>query len=143
MVATIVQHTSCRKKLADDVFARALSTYLAEKADRMTVSLRQAYMRWSEHSSSLLQVTYLQTHCGMSVDDVSELLNSKSGFKGLTGRADLREVLQLKDAGDEKADIALQVSWFTDDADEGKQCVCYRDSKRPTIRCRRAEAREI
>ena len=143
MVANIVQCTSCLKKLADDVCAQALCTDLAEKADRMTVSLREAYMRWSKHSSSLLQVTYLQTHCGMSVDDVSELLNSKSGFKGLTGRADLREVLQLKDAGDEKAGIALQVNRFTDDADEGKQCDCYRDSKRPTNRCRRAESRKI
>ena len=49
----------------------------------------------------------------MSVDQVSELLNSQSGFKGLTGRADLREVLELKDAGDRKADVALQVSSLT------------------------------
>lgn len=62
-----------------------------------------------------LQVTYLQNHCGMSVDQVSKLLNSESGFKGLTGRGDLREVLELKDAGDEKADVAIQVNLASDD----------------------------
>ena len=52
----------------------------------------------------------------MSVAEVSELLNSKSGFQGLTGHADLREVLKAKSAGDQKADVALQVSLSHNDA---------------------------
>lgn len=45
----------------------------------------------------------------MSTNDVAELLNGKSGFKGFTGHADLREVLKQRDEGIDQADLAIQV----------------------------------
>lgn len=45
----------------------------------------------------------------MSPSQVAALLNSDSGFKGLTGHADIREILHLKSQGNEEADLAIQV----------------------------------
>lgn len=56
-----------------------------------------------------LQVLYLQRHCGLGIDAVDELLNKKSGFKGLAGDADLRAVMQAAEAGSEQAQLALEV----------------------------------
>ena len=56
-----------------------------------------------------MQVLYLQQHCGMTPEQVGDLLNSQSGFKGFTGHADLREVLKLQGEGDGKADLSIQV----------------------------------
>ena len=52
---------------------------------------------------------HLQRNAGLSVDDVDDLLNRRSGLKGLAGENDFRELHALVDAGDEKASLALDV----------------------------------
>lgn len=52
---------------------------------------------------------HLMRNAGMSVDEVDDLLNRRSGLKGLTGENDLREVHRLVDEGDEAARVALDV----------------------------------
>jgi acetate kinase len=52
---------------------------------------------------------YLQKREGLTPDQVLELLNTESGLKGLTGHADLREVKTAADAGDERAQTAIEM----------------------------------
>ncbi len=52
---------------------------------------------------------HLQRNAGLSVDDVDDLLNRRSGLKGLAGENDFRELHTLVDAGDEDAALALDV----------------------------------
>jgi acetate kinase len=52
---------------------------------------------------------HLMRNAGMSVDEVDDLLNRRSGLKGLTGENDLREVHRLVDEGDSAARVALDV----------------------------------
>jgi acetate kinase len=52
---------------------------------------------------------HLMRNAGMSVDEVDDLLNRRSGLKGLTGENDLREVHRLVDEGDAAARVALDV----------------------------------
>lgn len=47
---------------------------------------------------------------GMSAVEVDELLNRRSGLKGMTGTGDMREVRAAATAGDERARLALDVS---------------------------------
>ncbi|WP_141494130.1 acetate/propionate family kinase [Kytococcus schroeteri] len=47
---------------------------------------------------------------GMSAGEVDELLNHRSGLKGMTGTGDMREVRAAATAGDERARLALDVS---------------------------------
>ena len=46
---------------------------------------------------------HLQRNAGLSVDDVDDLLNRRSGLKGLAGENDFRELHALVEAGDEDA----------------------------------------
>ncbi|WP_216692983.1 acetate/propionate family kinase [Dietzia psychralcaliphila] len=46
---------------------------------------------------------------GMSPEDVSTLLNRKSGLEGLAGAGDFRELLERVDAGDDDAVLAYEV----------------------------------
>ena len=46
---------------------------------------------------------------GMGVDELDTLLNRRSGLAGLTGQADLRDVLAAAAGGDERAELALRV----------------------------------
>jgi acetate kinase len=46
---------------------------------------------------------------GLSMDEVDALLNKRSGMLGLAGANDLREVWALVDAGDEAAQVAVDV----------------------------------
>ncbi|MDT0264700.1 acetate kinase [Streptomyces sp. DSM 44915] len=46
---------------------------------------------------------------GMSVAEIDELLNSRSGLRGLCGDNDMREVVRRRDAGDERARLAFDV----------------------------------
>ncbi len=48
-------------------------------------------------------VLYLQRVAGMSVDEVDELLNRRSGMKGLTGDNDMRQVRDIARSGDHSA----------------------------------------
>ena len=52
---------------------------------------------------------HLMRNAGMSVDEVDDLVNRRSGLKGMTGKNDLREVHQLIEEGDEAAKVALDV----------------------------------
>ncbi len=52
---------------------------------------------------------FLAEHLGMSYDDINELLNKESGLKGLCGTNDMREVIRMRDAGDERASLALEI----------------------------------
>jgi len=45
----------------------------------------------------------------LSLKDIDTLLNKDSGLKGLCGSNDMREVIDQKDAGDEKSKVALEV----------------------------------
>lgn len=54
-------------------------------------------------------VLHLQREGGMSAEQVDALLNKSSGLKGMCGVNDLREVWQHADAGDEPAQLALEV----------------------------------
>lgn len=52
---------------------------------------------------------FLADHLGLSLKEIDGLLNKKSGLKGLTGRNDMREVLEKRAAGEPRADLAVQV----------------------------------
>lgn len=52
---------------------------------------------------------YLARNAGMGVDDLDDLLNHRSGLKGLAGVGDMREVLSRRAAGDRAATLALAV----------------------------------
>ena len=54
-------------------------------------------------------VFHLVHVAGMSMDEVDEMLNKRSGLKGLAGHQDMREVRRMADAGDERARLALAV----------------------------------
>jgi acetate kinase len=46
---------------------------------------------------------------GLSIDELDDLLNRRSGLLGLSGHADMREVIDRADAGDPAATLALEV----------------------------------
>ncbi|MCK6209950.1 acetate kinase [Georgenia sp. EYE_87] len=54
-------------------------------------------------------VFHLARNAGMSIDEIDDLLNKRSGMKGLTGHNDLRQVHRLAESGDEAATLAVEV----------------------------------
>jgi acetate kinase len=52
---------------------------------------------------------HLLRHTGLDTNALDELLNHRSGLRGLTGTSDLREVLAAADGGDPRAGLALDV----------------------------------
>lgn len=52
---------------------------------------------------------FMANHLGMSLRDIDEILNKDSGLKGLCGTNDMRDVIEKKNAGDDRARIALEV----------------------------------
>lgn len=54
-------------------------------------------------------VTHLNRVAGMSIDDIDDLLNKRSGMVGLTGKSDMRDVEDAVAQGDERARIGLGV----------------------------------
>lgn len=54
-------------------------------------------------------VVHLSRNAGMSIDEIEDLLNRRSGMKGLTGHNDMREVHRLIDIGDVDARLALDI----------------------------------
>jgi len=52
---------------------------------------------------------YLQRTAGMTVDEVDDLLNRRSGVLGLSGRSDMREVVAAAAQGEQGARLALDV----------------------------------
>ncbi|MEU7677651.1 acetate kinase [Micromonospora taraxaci] len=54
-------------------------------------------------------IFHLRREGGLSVDEIDEMLNHRSGLLGLTGVNDMREVLQRRAAGDPAATLAFDV----------------------------------
>jgi acetate kinase len=54
-------------------------------------------------------IFHLRREAGISVDELDDLLNRRSGLLGLAGANDLREVHRRADAGDADARLALEV----------------------------------
>lgn len=54
-------------------------------------------------------VTFLEEKLNLSGADINNILNKESGFKGLTGTSDLREVIKLAESGDKKAELAIEL----------------------------------
>ncbi|MBQ0901717.1 acetate/propionate family kinase [Micromonospora sp. U21] len=54
-------------------------------------------------------IFHLRREGGLSVDEIDDLLNHRSGLLGLTGVNDMREVLQHRAAGDQAAELAFDV----------------------------------
>jgi acetate kinase len=54
-------------------------------------------------------VFYLHREAGLSVDDIDDLLNKRSGMLGMAGANDMREITRLVAEGDETATEALDV----------------------------------
>jgi acetate kinase len=54
-------------------------------------------------------VPHLQRTAGLGLDQVDDLLNHRSGLRGLTGVNDMREVLRRRAAGDPAARLAFDV----------------------------------
>lgn len=52
---------------------------------------------------------FLADHLGMSLKQIDDLLNKKSGLKGICGSNDMREVIEKMHGGDERAGIALKI----------------------------------
>ena len=52
---------------------------------------------------------YLQRVSGQSSADIESLYNHDSGLRGICGENDMREVLRMADAGDEAAQLALDM----------------------------------
>jgi acetate kinase len=52
---------------------------------------------------------FLADQLGMGLADIDGLLNKKSGLKGICGTNDMREVIEKKEAGDRRAEIALEI----------------------------------
>lgn len=52
---------------------------------------------------------FLADHLGMSLKDIDTLLNKESGLKGMCGANDMREVIEKRNGGDERAKVALEV----------------------------------
>ena len=54
-------------------------------------------------------IFHLHRVAGMTIDELDDLLNKKSGVKGLTGENDMRAVWAMSDAGDKNAREALDI----------------------------------
>ena len=54
-------------------------------------------------------LTHLQRNAGFSVEDVDELVQHRSGLAGLCDESDMRGVLTAREAGDERAALAIAV----------------------------------
>jgi acetate kinase len=52
---------------------------------------------------------FLADHLSMSLKDIDNLLNKESGLKGICGTNDMREVIEKRDAGDPRAEAALDL----------------------------------
>jgi len=52
---------------------------------------------------------FLTRHLGLTIEESQDLLNTRSGLKGICGTNDMREILASRDQGDEHAQIALDL----------------------------------
>lgn len=54
-------------------------------------------------------IPYLVKHKGMNVEDIDDVLNKKSGLKGICGMNDMRDIHSKAEQGDEMAKLALEM----------------------------------
>lgn len=54
-------------------------------------------------------IFHLHRNAGMSLDEIDDLLNHRSGLRGLAGAGDMREVLRRRAEGDRAAALAIEV----------------------------------
>lgn len=54
-------------------------------------------------------VFYMGNQMNMSLEEINQLLNKKSGLKGLTGSNDLRDIIKWQEKGDETASLVLDM----------------------------------
>lgn len=54
-------------------------------------------------------VLHLQQHLGMTPQQVDELMNKKSGLKGIARTSDMRELEQMANSGDQDAQLAIRM----------------------------------
>ncbi len=54
-------------------------------------------------------VFHLYREADMSIEEIDDLFNRQSGMKGLTGHNDMREIWKLIEAGDEQAEMAMEI----------------------------------
>ncbi len=52
---------------------------------------------------------FLSDHLKMSLAEIDRLLNEESGLKGICGTNDMRELLEKRQTGDERAEVALDI----------------------------------
>ena len=52
---------------------------------------------------------HLHRSAGLGIDDLDTLLNKGSGLLGMTGRGDMRDVVEAAEAGDGPSELALEV----------------------------------
>lgn len=55
---------------------------------------------------------FLARNCGMDIDAIDNMLNKKSGLKGLCGMNDMRDIHAAIDKGDKLAQLALDVQTY-------------------------------
>lgn len=55
---------------------------------------------------------FLYRNNGMSIDEIDEILNKKSGLKGICGMNDMRDIHQAVAVGNERARLALDVQTY-------------------------------
>ena len=55
---------------------------------------------------------FLARNCNMSIDDIDNLLNKESGLKGICGLNDMRDIHAAIEAGDRRAELALEVQTY-------------------------------
>jgi len=54
-------------------------------------------------------IFYLARVEGLSIDELDNMLNKKSGLKGICGNNDMREIGEMAEEGDKKAKLALEM----------------------------------
>lgn len=55
---------------------------------------------------------YLARNCGMTIDDIDQMLNKESGLKGMCGLNDMRDIHEAIAAGSKRAKLALAVQTY-------------------------------
>ena len=55
---------------------------------------------------------FLARNCGMDIDAIDNMLNKKSGLKGLCGMNDMRDIHAAIEKGDKQAQLALDVQTY-------------------------------
>ncbi|MEA3498599.1 MAG: acetate kinase [Campylobacterota bacterium] len=52
---------------------------------------------------------FLENQLKLNLDDINNILNKQSGFKGVCGQSDLRKIIQMGKDGDENSKLAIEM----------------------------------